>query len=393
MSCLHGSPKIKCTLNKEKILVFIDWYLPGYKAGGPIQSCANIIDHLSDHYEFSVVTSDTDYTNSEPYPKVQSNSWTRHGDTRVFYFSKYYLKWQNMLSILKTEQYDIVYFNSLFSFRFTLIPLLLLYLLRNNKKIILAPRGMFGAGALSVKARKKKIFIKVLRLSGMVKNIIFHASSDAEASDVYKNLGEEVNVKIAQNLLSKIPGETFPKRLKEKGMLRIVFVARIAPEKNLHYMLTLLQKINCKVIFDIYGPIYNEKYWNQCLELIRLLPKNIVVSYNSAIEKKLVNNLLTKYHLLVHPTLGENFGHIILESLSAGCPVLISDRTPWHDLELKLIGADIPLSDTGRYVNFLGRFCELSQEEFDLFSKNAFQFASLYRNDPSILQQNIALFK
>lgn len=393
MCCLHGLLKTGCALNKKRILVFIDWYLPGYKAGGPIQSCANIIAHLSDHYDFSVVTSDTDYTNNEPYQKVVSNSWTKCGDTRVFYFSKYYTKWRNMLSILRTEQYDIVYFNSLFSFHFTLVPLLLLYLLQNKKKIILAPRGMFGAGALSVKARKKKTFIRVLRLSGMVKNIIFHASSSAEAADIAKNLGNQVHIRIAQNLLSKFSGAVLPVRLKEKGKLKMVFVARIAPEKNLHYMLTILQTIKCKVVFDIYGPIYNEKYWNQCLELIRVLPDNIVVTYNSAIEKSLVNNLLTNYHLLVHPTLGENFGHIILEALSAGCPVLISDQTPWHELETKRIGADIPLSDTVRYVNFLEHFCVLSQEEFDIYSKKAFEFATLYRNDPAILEQNSALFK
>jgi len=28
--------------DKKKILVFIDWYLPGYKAGGPVRSMANI---------------------------------------------------------------------------------------------------------------------------------------------------------------------------------------------------------------------------------------------------------------------------------------------------------------------------------------------------------------
>jgi glycosyltransferase involved in cell wall biosynthesis len=393
LSYLRGLQKTRCALNKEKILVFIDWYLPGYKAGGPIQSCANIIAHLSDFYNFSVVTGDTDYTNHVPYPKIVTNSWTKHEGTRVFYFSKQYLKWKNMLAILKTEEYDIVYFNSLFSLNFTVIPLLLLYMLRNKKKIILAPRGMFGAGALSVKARKKKAFIRVLRWSGMVKRIIFHASSGAEADDITHNLGNQAQIRIAQNLLSKIPGALFPKRLKEKGKLKMVFVARIAPEKNLHYMLTILQSVKCKVVFDIYGPIYNEKYWNQCLELIRLLPDTIIVSYHSAIEKSLVNKLLTNYHLLVHPTLGENFGHIILESLSAGCPVLISDQTPWHDLELKLIGADIPLANAPHFIAFIERFCALSHEEFDLYSKNAYQFASLYRNDPSILQQNIDLFK
>ena len=45
---------------KKKILIFIDWFLPGYKAGGPIQSVVNLINHLGHEYDFDVVTSNKD---------------------------------------------------------------------------------------------------------------------------------------------------------------------------------------------------------------------------------------------------------------------------------------------------------------------------------------------
>ena len=38
--------------------------------------------------------------------------------------------------------------------------------------------------------------------------------------------------------------------------------------------------------------------------------------------------MFQEYDLLFLPTKGENFGHVILESMSAGTPVLISDTTP-----------------------------------------------------------------
>ena len=43
-----------------RVLVTIGSYLPGYKAGGPIRSVANLIDALGDDFEFRVVTSDKD---------------------------------------------------------------------------------------------------------------------------------------------------------------------------------------------------------------------------------------------------------------------------------------------------------------------------------------------
>ena len=33
-------------MEKLVVLVFIDWFYPAYKAGGPITSCLNLIDNL-----------------------------------------------------------------------------------------------------------------------------------------------------------------------------------------------------------------------------------------------------------------------------------------------------------------------------------------------------------
>ncbi|MEM9024054.1 MAG: hypothetical protein AAGB22_09950, partial [Bacteroidota bacterium] len=62
-------------LKRPRVLLFADWFLPGYKAGGPIRSCANLIAQLQDSYEFLVVTRDTDYCETTPYPEVTSNAW------------------------------------------------------------------------------------------------------------------------------------------------------------------------------------------------------------------------------------------------------------------------------------------------------------------------------
>lgn len=35
-----------------KILTLADYYLPGYKAGGPIRTLANMVDMLGDEFKF-----------------------------------------------------------------------------------------------------------------------------------------------------------------------------------------------------------------------------------------------------------------------------------------------------------------------------------------------------
>jgi glycosyltransferase involved in cell wall biosynthesis len=381
-------------LNKKKVLVFIDWYLPGFKAGGPIQSCANIIAHLQPYFDFSVVTSDTDYTSTNPYPEIISNTWNNLNGTPVFYFSKAFLTWKNTLKILKEEKYDVVYMNSLFSVSFTIIPLFLLKILKTKSQVILAPRGMFGAGALSVKSFKKKTFLKLMKVSGIFKMVHFQASSEAEAKDIVQNLGPDVKIQVAFNLLSKKTALPNQEKHKEKGSLKMVSISRISPEKNLLFTLKLLSQIKgtSHCVFDIYGPINDNNYWLSCQELIKILPKNILVNYKGAVENKKVSTLLTQYHLMVLPSMGENFGHIILESFCSGCPVLIGDKTPWHHLEDKGIGADIALDKESEFVRVIEKYVSLSENEFTVLSNKAYEFGMAYLNDEKILKQNLALF-
>ena len=62
-------------MKRPQVLVFIDWYLPGFRAGGPVRSLANLVDHLRDRVDFHIVTTDTDYTQERPYPHVEPDRW------------------------------------------------------------------------------------------------------------------------------------------------------------------------------------------------------------------------------------------------------------------------------------------------------------------------------
>ena len=73
---------------KKNILIFSDWYLPAYKAGGPVKSIAALTYHLKEDYTFYIITGNKDLFSSEPYPHIQSNGWNilPNGE-HVFYFS------------------------------------------------------------------------------------------------------------------------------------------------------------------------------------------------------------------------------------------------------------------------------------------------------------------
>ena len=370
--------------------MFIDWYLPGYKAGGPIQSCSNLIAHLGKEYDFSVVTRDTDYCETIPYANIKSNEWNIVDGTRVYYFSSDTLNKKNIQHLLNTENYDTVYLNGIFSFYFSLLPL---YLLRgSNKRCIVAARGMLAANALHIKGIKKQLFLFVSKFTGLFSKVIFHATNENERSDISKNF-KNVSVIVAANLPQKITLELKPNKEKLVGSIKLVNIARIAPEKNLKYALEVLTQVKGNVELDIYGPVYKPDYWDECKAIIESLQKNIVVNYKGSVESTAVISTLSKYHFMIMPTLGENFGHIILQAMSTGCPVIISDNTMWRNLYEQHCGWDISLNSREKYVAAIEEAIAMSDIEYEKMSEAAFAYAKKFSADTNLILQNRILFK
>src|SRR5690349_17506499 len=57
------------------VLVPCDYYLPGYKAGGPIRTVSALVERLSDEFQFAVVTRDRDLDESAPLSGIEPNVW------------------------------------------------------------------------------------------------------------------------------------------------------------------------------------------------------------------------------------------------------------------------------------------------------------------------------
>ena len=320
---------------KKKILCFADYYLPGYKAGGPIQSIANLVENLSDEFEFDIICNDHDLLDRQSYANVKIDQWNAVSKARVFYASRKNLNFKSIKKILNETKYDLLYFNSFFSFKFTIFPLFIYKIFLFSKKpCIIAPRGEFSLGALKLKYIKKKIYLYISKLLGLYNNLYWQASSDNEKKDILRNFRvAEKLIYIAPDLISYEPIALNYLSLRKPGPLRIIFLSRITPKKNLNFLLRALQKVNFPIELSIYGPIDDLSYWKACLYSIDQLPSNIKLLIGDPVPQKQVKSILQKHDVFVLPTLGENFGHIIIEALIAGVPAIISDKTFWESDE------------------------------------------------------------
>jgi glycosyltransferase involved in cell wall biosynthesis len=122
------------------------------------------------------------------------------------------------------------------------------------------------------------------------------------------------------------------------------------------------------------------------------LPPNVSVRYAGALAQLEALAVLDAHDLFFLPTRGENFGHVIMESLSTGTPVLISDTTPWRDLEKEGVGWDLPLASEVEFAQRIDECSGMSAECYQKFRGRARDFANKRLSDPALVESNRRLF-
>lgn len=351
-------------LKKPVIVIFIDWFDPAYKAGGPIRSVVNLVRFLQDDYDVYVFTSDRDLGDTEPLKNIEPDVWTSyHSSIKVYYASPQKLAWRNILKQLHDIQPDFIYLNSMFSKYYTIYPLLMKRLGLVKCKVILSTKGMLKPTALAFKPFKKKVFIKIFKALALQKIISFHATDFNESKEISNQFG---NVKIYSIIdsPSALP-EDITSIEKRIGELKIIFIGRIHPIKQLHVLLEALQSIKSTIHFTIIGVMEDLQYWKYCNEIINTLPDTIAVNYKGEVAHAELEGILRQHHIFALPTMGENFGHAIYEALSVGRPVLISDQTPWRNLEIDFAGWDLSVNGPGDFAKVIGEVTQWDQAMFN----------------------------
>ena len=124
-----------------------------------------------------------------------------------------------------------------------------------------------------------------------------------------------------------------------------------------------------------------------CNSLIEQLSSNIKVNIKAPVNSFSVVALLQEYHFLVQPSFGENFGHSIFEAFLSGIPVIISDRTPWRDLQQKKIGWDLNIDYDEKWLEVINRCIEMNDTEYKILSKHAIDFSISYRKSNKNVQK------
>jgi glycosyltransferase involved in cell wall biosynthesis len=376
---------------KPRLLVFNDYFYPAYKAGGPIQSLVNLIIHLNDQYEIYVITSACDLNEYTPMEGVESGKWCNvklpgsQTPVSVWYVGKN----EKIKTTIKTAVQElrpaVIYINGMFTYKYVILPLLLI----KNIKTVICPRGMIQAGALAGKYLKKKIYLTILRFSGVISNIWWHATTEVEQEDIRKLFGDSSRVVVAGNIPRK-PVSLVTYADKQEGKLRLIYLSLVTAKKNLLQAIEAIIRSNNNISLDIYGPIKDTGYWEKCELAIRRSAGRI--QYKGDVKPELVQLTFAKYDAGLFLTKAENFGHALYESLSSGRPIITSYFTPWHDLESKQAGWNVDIDNLENIITTLNKVADLPSSEFNNYCTGAHLLANEYYNQGFNLEDYKKLF-
>ncbi len=384
-------------MKKLKVLFGLRYYWPGherYAATGPVQSFEALTQGLKDDVEFKVIALDQ-HPGSDEYLLTpdQQGQWVDKGDKQVRYVKGGFGHLGELSDIVKNTDYDLIVLNSFFDYKVT-IPILLLKLMGHmpHKQIIVSPRGEFSPGALSIKSAKKKLYLFLNRLLGLTKNSILHATSATEADLFRANKIPCKRIDLAHDT-SRYFDRPSRNDQKQSEPLKLVCIARIAAMKNLDGAMDMLRHVQSNVIYDIYGPMEDEEYWERCKQLIAQLPENVSVSYKGPIPNQDVPQTLSQYDLFFMPTRGENFGHVIHEALMSGVPCLISDQTPWRDLEAQKAGYDLPLDHPQAFAFKIDALANMNGEKREKLGDTARIYGEKRWAEQKSIDETLQMYK
>ncbi|GAB4511456.1 MAG: hypothetical protein OHK0046_09570 [Anaerolineae bacterium] len=368
------------------ILTMTDYYLPGYKGGGPIRSISNLVAVLGESFDFRILTRDRDLGDSQPYTAVQNGTWAPVGAALVRYLAPE----DRIVDAAQTCDHDVLYLNSFFS---TLSVQLVLARWRGElarTPLIVAPRGEFYPSALALKAAKKRAYLTMAKALRLYRDVQTWQASNEEEAGYIRRIFPKATVRIVPDLPTPFPDLMVEKPPRTEG-LHVVFLGRVARNKNLDYALRLLAGVDFPLVFHIYGPQQDPAYWETCAALMRDLPPHIEASYKGELAPDAVIPTLARYHALLFPTQGENFGYVIHEALAAGVLPVISDRTPWQPIENVLW--TLPLGEPSQFVEALRMIYTMDNSIYQAQSDAAVDTARRMNADNSAVQATHRLFE
>lgn len=354
-----------------KIIFPIEFFYPA-EIGGPGNSVYWLSKALvNKNIDVSVIAS-----HKEIKKNIDFNKWILLDKIRVRYcVIKNKLPLNSIVwhTIRETKKNDIVILSSIcFLSNFFVF----FYSKINRNKIVWSPRGELFNSAIN-NNRYKVLYFKFLNFL-IGKEVVFHATSKEEEKTI-KTFFPNKPIIVIPNYME------LPRKFNrnENTNPYLLFIGRIAPIKALDKLIIGLSYskafIESDFIFKIVGPVIEQ--YNDYYERLNQIIIDNNLSQKVVIEDSIFEDEKYQYYADAYFTFlvsdSENFGNVVIESISQGTPVIASEGTPWQVLNDYKAGFWIN-NNSKNISNYIDKILSLSKKEYFKMRDNAYNLSKTF---------------
>jgi glycosyltransferase involved in cell wall biosynthesis len=315
-----------------KIIHITASYKPAYVYGGPIQSigklCEAIVDFNVKNANIEVLT-----TNANGKTELDVNEKKQLLIDRVpvtyfkritkdhTHFSPSLL--QHLRSMIRQAKYDnqliIIHIHAWWN----LVSILSCFVAKWYRiPVVLSPRGMLTGYTQNNRNTISKQIIHHILGKNLLKYCHLHATSKQEQQDIL-NIVQPKSMTVISNLVDFGTPFNINHTTSEKNIFKLVFLSRIEQKKGLELLFDALAILKISWKLSIAGS--GESDYIESLKLkARNLKLDQQIEWLGHVSNDEKFKLLANHDLMVLPSYNENFANVVVESLSVGTAVLVS---------------------------------------------------------------------
>lgn len=308
------------------ILFIVPSYKPAYIYGGPIVVIAQLAETLvkMGHQ----VTVYTTTANGSEELNVEPNQVKNVDGVQVYYFKRITKDHTHISTALwkhlnkNVKSFDVVHIHSWWNF---LVMGAVWVCAKNGITPILSPHGMLSTYILETNNSFSKNMLHKLIGRRLLAKTRLHVSTEMELNE-------------SRNIIPEWKGDVIPNPviLSQKNYIRsgnpkftIGFLSRIDPKKGLDVLIRALSKVDFDFELRVAGA--GEKDYEESLKLLaKELGIGDKISWLGWKKGEEKFDYLAGLDLFALTSHSENFAIVVIESLSVGTPVFISNQVGLH---------------------------------------------------------------
>jgi glycosyltransferase involved in cell wall biosynthesis len=193
-----------------------------------------------------------------------------------------------------------------------------------NLTIVISPRGMLTDFSFKHGNGLAKRCIHGLFGKWLLNGCHLHATSDKEKEDILSFLKPK-SIVVIPNFVRLPTGNILRPPTSSLKPFKLLFFSRIDEKKGIELLFTALAKLEVEYELTIAGTGAS-----RYIERLKIMSTTLGIAQNITWLGHINNEdkyaELSKHELLVLPSFNENFGNVVVESLSVGTAVLISNQ-------------------------------------------------------------------